>query len=426
MKLSDHTLLKKSVLSALIRGVGALTSLLMSWVIARYYGAEQAGLFFLALAVVTFLGTIARAGVDISIVRFIGAAEGNKHGTRISSVINKALSLTIPLTVIASSVIIAAGDVVATHVFEKPSLGPFISAMGLALPGITLLTVYGMGLQGLHKTVSSVITLKIAGPLLFIAMIFQLFEVEGKYLPTLYAAAMFTAGLVGAGLFRALRPVNDDGDAISWRQFTNSTRPLWIGQIAQQIMLLSSQIICGVWLSSQDVALLTTAQRTAMLTPFILLAVNMVVAPKFSALHEAKKFDQLENLAVDATKIMLMVGGPVAVLIMVFSSQIMSAFGSDFAAAGVLLQIITLGQLVNVATGSANMLLVSSGNEEALKSTYYTGAAVALVACVGLIPTYGVIGGAIATALALAVQNLATVVMVRKRLRMRVLPTLKF
>ena len=408
MKLSDHTLLKKSVLSALIRGVGALTSLLMSWVIARYYGAEQAGLFFLALAVVTFLGTIARAGVDISIVRFIGAAEGNKHGTRISSVINKALSLTIPLTVIVSSVIIAAGDVVATHVFEKPSLGPFISAMGLALPGITLLTVYGMGLQGLHKTVSSVITLKIAGPLLFIAMIFQLFEVEGKYLPTLYAAAMFTAGLVGAGLFRALRPVNDDGDAISWRQFTNSTRPLWIGQIAQQIMLLSSQIICGVWLSSQDVALLTTAQRTAMLTPFILLAVNMVVAPKFSALHEAKKFDQLENL------------------IMAFSSQIMSAFGSDFAAAGVLLQIITLGQLVNVATGSANMLLVSSGNEEALKSTYYTGAAVALVACVGLIPTYGVIGGAIATALALAVQNLATVVMVRKRLRMRVLPTLKF
>ena len=426
MKLSDHTLLKKSVLSALIRGVGALTSLIMSWVIARYYGAEQAGLFFLALAVVTFLGTIARAGVDISIVRFIGAAEGNKHGTRISSVINKALSLTIPLTVIASSVIIAAGDVVATHVFEKPSLGPFISVTGLALPGITLLTVYGMGLQGLHKTVSSVITLKIAGPLLFIAMIFQLFEVEGKDLPWLYAAAMFTAGLLGAGLFRALRPVNDDGDAISWRQFTDSTRPLWIGQIAQQIMLLSSQIICGVWLSSQDVALLTTAQRTAMLTPFILLAVNMVVAPKFSALHEAKKFDQLENLAVDATKIMLMVGGPVAVLIMVFSSQIMSAFGSDFAAAGVLLQIITLGQLVNVATGSANMLLVSSGNEEALKSTYYTGAAVALVACVGLIPTYGVIGGAIATALALAVQNLATVVMVRKRLRMRVLPTLKF
>jgi O-antigen/teichoic acid export membrane protein len=398
----------------------------MSWVIARYYGAEQAGLFFLALAVVTFLGTIARAGVDISIVRFIGAAEGNKHGTRIGSVINKALSLTIPLTVIASSVIIAAGDVVATHVFEKPSLGPFISVTGLALPGITLLTVYGMGLQGLHKTVSSVITLKIAGPLLFIAMIFPLFEVEGKYLPTLYAAAMFTAGLVGAGLFRALRPVNDDGDAISWRQFTNSTRPLWMGQIAQQIMLLSSQIICGVWLSSQDVALLTTAQRTAMLTPFILLAVNMVVAPKFSALHEAKKFDQLENLAVDATKIMLMVGGPVAVLIMAFSSQIMSAFGSDFAAAGVLLQIITLGQLVNVATGSANMLLVSSGNEEALKSTYYTGAAVALVACVVLIPTYGVIGGAIATAIALAVQNLATVVMVRKRLRMRVLPTLKF
>ena len=81
--------------------------------------------------------------------------------------------------------------------------------------------------------------------------------------------------------------------------------------------------------------------------------------------------------------------------------------------------------MIAVATGIANMLLESFGNEETLKSTYYADAAAALVACVGLIPTYGVAGGAIATALALAVQNLATVVMVRKRLRMRILPTLK-
>ena len=404
--------------------MGALTSLLVSWIIARYFGAEQAGLFFLALAVITFLGTTARAGVDISIIRFVGAAESSNQGTRISSVIYKALSVTIPLTVGVSLALFFAGDIVAIHVFEKTSLGPFISAMGLALPGITLLTVYGMGLQGLHKTVSSVITLKIAGPLLFIAMAFLLSDVEGKDLAMLYAAAMFVAGLLGASLFRAFKPTSKAGSEMSWRQLTNSSRPLWLGQIAQQIMLLSSQLICGVWLSSQDVALLTTAQRTAMLTPFILLAVNMVVAPKFSALYETERFTELESLAVDATKLMLMIGAPVALMIFAFSPQIMSTFGSDFASAAVLLQVITLGQLVNIATGSANMLLVSSGNEVALKSTYYTGAAVALVGCVGLIPAYGVLGGAIATAIALAVQNIATVMTESKHLNMSVLPNL--
>lgn len=104
------------------------------------------------------------------------------------------------------------------------------------------------------------------------------------------------------------------------------------------------------------------------------------------------------------------------------SSQIMSSFGPDFALAAVLLQIITLGQVVSIATGSANMLMVSTGNEDALKFTYYTGAAIAVIVCACLIPVYGVLGGAVATAMAIAIQNIATVTMVRKRLGMTVLP----
>lgn len=394
----------------------------MSWVIARYYGAEQAGLFFLALAIITFLGTATRAGVDISIVRFIGAAEGKNQGVRIQSVTTRALTLTIPLTLLASLVLFFAGDNIAAHVFKKEALGPVLVMMGLALPGITLLTVYGMGLQGLHRTLPSVLTLKIAGPILFIAIVFQVSVAGANDLAALYAGSMLLAGLVGAALFRYLRPINAMGNKISWPEFKDSSRPLWLGQIAQQIMLLSSQIVCGIWLSSQDVALLTTAQRTAMLTPFILLAVNMVVTPKFSALYEQKKFSELEDLAINATKLMLIVGMPVALFMVVLSSQIMSSFGPDFAPAAVLLQIITLGQVVNIATGSANMLLVSTGNEDALKFTYYTGAAIAVIVCACLIPVYGVLGGAVATALAIAVQNIATVSMVRKRLGMTVLP----
>ena len=421
----DQKLLTKSVLSALIRGIGALTSLLMSWIIARYYGAEVAGLFFLALAIITFLGTVTRAGVDLSIVRFVGAAEGSNQGARIVSVIEKSLKLTIPLTLLASATLALGGHALANYIFSKAALGPVLVAMGLALPGITLLTIYGMGLQGLHKTVSSVLTLKIAGPLFFIAFVLAAPNKEEINLSGLYAGAMLLAGSIGAALFYAQRPANNEGRGIPWRQFTDSSRPLWLGQMAQQIMLLSSQILCGIWLTSQDVALLTAAQRAAMLTPFILLAVNMIVTPKFAGLYETQAFEELEKLATDASKLMILVGAPVAIFIFILSSYIMSAFGPEFTEAAILLQIITAGQLVNVATGSANVLLVGSGNEDALKSTYYLGAAIVLIACALLIPTYGVVGGAIATGLAIAVQNIATVIMVRRTLGISVLPGLK-
>ena len=397
----------------------------MSWIIARYYGAEAAGLFFLALAIITFLGTVTRAGVDLSIVRFIGAAERTNQGARILSVIGKSLKLTIPFTLLATATLALGGHSLATYIFSKAALGPVLVAMGLALPGITLLTIYGMGLQGLHKTVSSVLTLKIAGPLIFIAFVLAAPNKEGINLAGIYAGVMLLAGSIGAALFYAQRPANSEGRGIPWREFTDSSRPLWLGQIAQQIMLLSSQIICGIWLTSQDVALLTAAQRAAMLTPFILLAVNMVVTPRFAALYETEAFEELEKLATDASKLMILVGAPVAIFIFAMSSHIMSAFGPEFTEAAILLQVITVGQLVNVATGSANVLLVGSGNEDALKSTYYLGAVIALVACALLIPTYGVVGGAIATGLALAVQNIATVIMVRKTLGISVVPGLK-
>ena len=397
----------------------------MSWIIARYYGAEVAGLFFLALAIIVFIGTVTRAGVDISIVRFIGAAEGSNQGARILSVIERSLKLTLPITGLAAVALVVSGDALATYIFSKAALGPVLGAMGIALPGITLLTVFGMGLQGLHKTVSSVLTLKIAGPLVFIGIVMSAPNEYESYLAGLYVVAMLLAGLTGATLFHVQRPRNNEGGEIPWREFTDSSRPLWLGQIAQQVMLLSSQIICGIWLTSQDVALLTAAQRAAMLTPFILLAVNMVVTPRFAALYETEAFEELEKLATDASKLMILVGAPVAIFIFAMSSHIMSAFGPEFTDAAILLQVITVGQLVNVATGSANVLLVGSGNEDALKSTYYLGAVIALVACALLIPTYGVVGGAIATGLALAVQNIATVIMVRKTLGISVVPGLK-
>jgi len=202
---------------------------------------------------------------------------------------------------------------------------------------------------------------------------------------------------------------------MQWTTLTASSRPLWAGLIAQQITLLSSQILCGIWLSSEDVALLTVAQRVAMLTSFILLAVNMVVAPRFAALHNENKGDELHRLTLDTTKLMLLVGIPIAALVLFLADSLMGQFGQGFDSGGLALQVITLGQLVNIATGSANILLISTGNEDALKKSHYAGATVALALGVTLTPAYGVVGGAAATSCAIATQNLLSVFLVKKQ-----------
>ena len=100
----------------------------------------------------------------------------------------------------------------------------------------------------------------------------------------------------------------------------------------------------------------------------------------------------------------------------------MGQFGEGFDSGGLALQVITLRQLVNIATGSANILLNSTGNEDALKKSHFAGAAGALVLRVTLIPSHGVAGGATAIACAIATQNLLTVFLANRETGISVIP----
>lgn len=423
MQLPLIDLITASFVSVIIRSVGAVAALAMTWVLTRQFGAETSGIFFLAFTIVTFAGTLSRAGLDATIVRFVGAAGSLGEGVRITDVLRKAVIFSAPLTVFASLSLFFCADLIAFYIFDKPALSATLRAMCFALVGMNSLTLFGMGLQGLRQTVSSVITLKIAAPLICILVLATVPTDDIGAAALYYAVAAALAGILGFAVFVKLKPKNNQGSVMQWTTLTASSRPLWAGLIAQQITLFSSQVLCGIWLSAGDVAILTVAQRVAMLTSFILLAVNMVVAPRFAALHNEGKKEELQRLTIDTTKLMLLVGTPVAVLVLFLADSLMGQFGEGFDSGGLALQVITLGQLVNIATGSANILLISTGNEDALKKSHYAGAAGVLIAGVTLIPEYGVVGGAAATACAIATQNLLTVFFVKKRTEVSVIPT---
>ena len=71
---------------------------------------------------------------------------------------------------------------------------------------------------------------------------------------------------------------------------------------------------------------------------------------------------------------------------------------------------------MNVVTGSVGYLLSMSGHEKDLRNTVLISGPLAIIAAVALTPLWGATGSAIATALAVATQNLVAVFWVRKRL----------
>ena len=185
-----------------------------------------------------------------------------------------------------------------------------------------------------------------------------------------------------------------------------------MGQTVQWI----GPLITGMWLLAEDVAYLSVAMRIAMLTSFILMAINLVVAPKFAAFHANNDMKGLRSTALFSVRLLMLSAVPIVSVMFIFPEFLMGLFGEDFVSASPLLQILVLGQFVNVVTGSVGYLLTMSGHERDMRNITVVAGTIAVILTLVLTKYYGVTGCAIATAVSLAFQNLAAVYYVKKRL----------
>jgi O-antigen/teichoic acid export membrane protein len=178
----------------------------------------------------------------------------------------------------------------------------------------------------------------------------------------------------------------------------------------------SGILISGAVLRAEDVALLSAAQRTAMLASFVLMVVNMVVAPRYARMWKEKDLKRIKRLAKWSTRSMTLMVLPVVTILIVYSSEILSMFGQDFAGGANLLIIMVLGQLVNVGTGSVGYLLNMTGNEAIYRALTIISGVFGMLLAYFLISTLGVLGGALAFTLSGIFQNILGVIAVRKKL----------
>jgi O-antigen/teichoic acid export membrane protein len=212
----------------------------------------------------------------------------------------------------------------------------------------------------------------------------------------------------------AVKEKVETSSSVLWQ----SCYPLWITAIMQQLTLWGGQLVAGIYVSSDQVAQLAVARNTTVLIVFILMAVNNVSAPRFAAMYRQGQMVKLKNYARNSTLLMTLVALPITLIIWFFPTEIMSLFGKDFTNGDAIwyLRILSIGQFINVITGSVSSLLIMSGHEKDLKNLRIINGILAIVLAVILTAMYGAIGSAMSSAIATAVFNLMAVGQVKKRL----------
>lgn len=403
-----------SIVAFGVKVLAAGSAFAMNVVITRQLGAEEAGLYFLAYAVVYVAAAVSRLGLDNTFVRFIAADHIVGEWGRIKGLYRLGIRWSLLISLGTAMLLWLLADYLAVEVFGKPAFAEVMRIIALSIPFTALFTLHANALQGIKRIAQYAVVFGVVAPLVLLILALLVQPQNAVTASALYVFASATALALGVYWWFQLSAAHASAAVIDRKLVLSSCLPLLSVVILIQTVTWSSQIMLGVWESSADVAVFNATQRTALLASFVLTAVNSIVAPKFAAMYRQEQHDVLRRTAINATRLMVLFALAPLILMLTFPHMILLLFGAEFSSGVPALRILAFGQFINVATGSVGFLLSMTGHERLLRNNVLLAAITALALGFALIPVFGVTGAAIATASGSIVQNLLGVWQVRR------------
>ncbi|EOX4082113.1 oligosaccharide flippase family protein [Vibrio alginolyticus] len=414
---------KKSLLStglktAITRVLSALFAFLLTLIVSKTSDASTAGQFFFLFNLVSLLAIVSQLGFDVSLVRYNAIAFNNKEKLEQSQNYKTALYRSMAFCLLAIGVLLAGFNLFPEQLNQTQSPMYAIILCLLCIPFLVLAQTNSRVLQACRKVVSSLFALQLGVSMLMVIFVFALDYIGQQNINNLMTALLLAS--IGVAAISSANWLGSDQYQTSAfvlnKKMVSSAKQVWVGSIFTNVLQWGSLVIAGFFISTAEIGLLAAAQRTSLLIGFVLITINFVVAPMFASLYKERQMLKLQNLSRLACRANVGLAIVPVIICTLFPEFVMKFFGEEFLAAAPLLVVLSLGQLVNVATGSVGFLLLMSGHERTMKYITISSGTVSICLLVTLCQMFGVIGAAWAMAIGMAIQNLAALYFVKRYL----------
>lgn len=403
----------RSAVALFMRVIGACAGLVMTVAVSRFLGQQDAGQFFLALAVANFLALASCVGMDSAILRFTGMYSAENNWPAVNASLMLALKVVGISGALVGGGIFAFSEPFSQWMFNDATLGPTMAAFALAVPALAASTIMASAFLGIGRVGVSVFVTLIGAQLCVAAGIYFVeSSADAAWIYSFSAFVLF--GLSAVWWKRTVPSPIADSDEV--KAIYKICMPLWGVTLMANLAQWGGVFVAGAMLPPSDVAIMAIANRVTLIVSFILIATNMVVAPKFAALFRQGKLDELRRLAQQSLRLVFLVSAPIFAVLLLWPDFVMGIFGAQYIKGSLILQILLIGQLVNALTGSVNLLLNMSGHERDSRNIAFISTPLMLISAVALTSQYGLQGTALAFSLGLVFQNVACAYVVRKRL----------
>jgi O-antigen/teichoic acid export membrane protein len=379
-------------------------------VLARYLGTEALGLFVLGLTIVSIGSAFSRMGLDNGILRFVSIYRGSGDDARVRGTIIQALSFAAVSSLVIGILIFVFSDNIAAIVFKKPDLSSTVRVLSVSIPFFTLMTLALTVCQAFYIAKYTTLVQSLLMPGINIIIVLVLFNlgmrVEGAVIG--YFSACFIAFIIAFYFMNRVSSILTGMTITVYepRKLLMYSFPLLGVTFLDYIVVWTDTLMVGFFRTSSEVGLYSAAVKTSMLLVFILVSFNFIFAPVISDLHNRKEMRDLEIMFKTITRWSFTCAFPLFLMMVIWGDAIMGLFGSEFILAVTPLVILSIGQLINLSTGSVGTMLIMTGRTVLPLINSIVAFILNVIFNYVLIPKYGIVGAAYATSISLTIFNL--------------------
>ena len=173
----------------------------------------------------------------------------------------------------------------------------------------------------------------------------------------------------------------------------------------------NAEVLSGIWDRVMD-----AASGAARFVIFGILSVNMVFAPMIAELYAQHRMAELQKLVTLAARGIFAFSLVIGVFLAILGEWLLGLFGPAFTAAYPALLILIVGMLVNSFVGPVGFLMMMTGHHREAALVLAVAALLQIVMNAILIPRYGLIGAATATAATVALWNIVLALRAARKL----------
>lgn len=298
-----------------IRILSTLTGFFLTLVISRNLSVDETGLFMLASAIIAMLVGISTLGFRFSLVKFIAAYDYDNP-----SMVNLFFLLGVLCSLVTSFVIAALlflySYQIAVNIFQDELLIPILKIISFIIPIVCIHNLVAFAFQGKGRANSSILFEKmISSGVLILLVIFFLdfFQETAVSILRFFLFSSLLTALIGIFYwFRIQAFALPNNPSLSiLNDFKNNSLILWGSSSISLVIMWGGQIIAGFYLSSFDIGILAISQRVSSLIVLVLVAINMVAAPKFSRAYHNNNNYELRTASLNSSRLIFFLRNPI-------------------------------------------------------------------------------------------------------------------